>query len=626
MAMPTGILTSRRIYVSGRAPITAAAASVNAPGQTVAPAAAAPKTTATTCCCPACTGLACLDRTRFFSGQLLSEADLNNEQSYWLAKSRLHNRYLVGWGVVCGLQVVCSECDGWVTVKSGYAIDPCGNDIVVCSDQNFNVLKAIQACCASSSQTSNCSPVRYNPPAECQNTPQHWCITIEYQEQQSRMVTPLVQTPSKSCSCGCGGSSKGGCGCGCGGSNGSMMSSSNGGSTSSCGCSSTQTQTSSTVPTGACEPTRILETFKLGICPAPSPTVRGQANPPAPGTAAYQYQACIQGLDQLIAMQPVPFAANSDLNSDYQATCSYLSIVNAYFAQNQFLTHCTLLDTLAQIPIPVPGPNTTPDAYNNAVAQILAILALAKRDCFCMALIPSCPPNPCDDRLILACLTVQNGVITNICPFEGRQQLIGFTALNYWFGSLFGNLLQILDTALEGLCCNGANDRKSSLFPAALAYDRTNVTTDGISNPAVFNRMFSTLLAQKLGAATVNVISPQTRAVDMRPFVGQSSQDAVGSLTKQGFTVFSKDVSDDLSWDATAIAAAAQFAPAAVSTGQALTAYTKGGVLVGVEVTDPTTALQNQVAALQKRVDELTGPSPNTGAAPASSPRAKKST
>ena len=312
--MPTGTLTSRRIYVSGRAPITAAAASVNAPGQTVAPAAAAPKATATTCCCPACTGLACLDRTRFFSGQLLSEADLNNEQSYWLAKSRLHNRYLVGWGVVCGLQVVCSECDGWVTVKSGYAIDPCGNDIVVCSDQNFNVLKAIQACCAPSSQTSNCSPVRYNPPAECQNTPQHWCITIEYQEQQSRMVTPLVQTPSKSCSCGCGGSSKGGCGCGCGGSNGSMTSSSNGGSTSSCGCSSTQTQTSSTVPTGACEPTRILETFKLGICPAPSPTVRGQANPPAPGTAAYQYQACIQGLDQLIAMQPGPFAANSDLD------------------------------------------------------------------------------------------------------------------------------------------------------------------------------------------------------------------------------------------------------------------------------------------------------------------------
>src|SRR5712672_3146475 len=86
--------------------------------------ASATNTPANPCCCPACTGLQCLDRTRFFAGQLLTEADLNNDQSYWLAKSRLHNRYLHGWGVACGLQVVCGPCDGWVTIKTGYAIDP----------------------------------------------------------------------------------------------------------------------------------------------------------------------------------------------------------------------------------------------------------------------------------------------------------------------------------------------------------------------------------------------------------------------------------------------------------------------------------------------------------------------
>jgi hypothetical protein len=591
----------------------------------VAPAASAQRTTTTTCCCPACTGLACLERTRFFSGQLLSEADLNNEQSYWLAKNRLHNRYLVGWGVVCGLQVVCSECDGWVTVKSGYAIDPCGNDIIVCSDQNFNVLKAIQACCSSSTQTSNCSPVRYNPPPECQNQPQYWCITIEYQEQQSRMVTPLVQTPSKTCSCGCGGSSKGGCGCGCGGGNSaSMQASSNGGSSSSCGCSSTQTQTSSTVPTGACEPTRILETFKLGICPAPTPSVRQKVNPPAPGTAVYQYNTCVAGLDQLMAMAPTAFAAGSDLNADFQATCSYLSIVNNYFAQNQFVTHCSILDTLAQIPVPAPGPNTNVGTYNTAVSQIVNVVALAKLDCFCSALIPSCPPDPCDDRVLLACVTVQNGVITNICPFECRQQLVGFTALQYWLGPLFSYVSEALDTVLSIVCCGVTNpDTRSPLFPASLAYDRTNVTTDGISNPATLNRMFSTVLAQKLGAATVNAISPQLRAVDLRPFVGQSSQDAVASLTKQGFSVFSKDVSSDLSWDATAVAAASQFAPAAVSSGQALTAYTKGGLLVGVEVTDHTADLQNRVAALEKQIGGLSGATTSTDAAPPSSPKPK---
>src|SRR4051794_26209357 len=100
-----------------------------------------------TCSCPACTGLLCLDRPRFFAGQLLSEAELNGELEYILAKQRLHNRYLHGPGTVCGLEVVCSNCEGQVIVKPGYAIDPCGNDVIVCDEQSFDVLKAIKACC-----------------------------------------------------------------------------------------------------------------------------------------------------------------------------------------------------------------------------------------------------------------------------------------------------------------------------------------------------------------------------------------------------------------------------------------------------------------------------------------------
>src|SRR5690242_1272175 len=61
--------------------------------------------------CPACGGLECLCRPRFFAGQLLTEDDLNRLDDYVVAKNRLHNRYLVGWGVACGLEVVCSVCD-----------------------------------------------------------------------------------------------------------------------------------------------------------------------------------------------------------------------------------------------------------------------------------------------------------------------------------------------------------------------------------------------------------------------------------------------------------------------------------------------------------------------------------
>ncbi len=55
--------------------------------------------------CSCCTGLECLERPRYFAGMLLTETELGSEQEYVRAKNRLHNRYLHGWGVVCGLQV-----------------------------------------------------------------------------------------------------------------------------------------------------------------------------------------------------------------------------------------------------------------------------------------------------------------------------------------------------------------------------------------------------------------------------------------------------------------------------------------------------------------------------------------
>src|ERR1700722_1031417 len=60
--------------------------------------------------CPDCGGLDCLCRPRFFAGQLLTEQDLNRLENYIIAKNQLHNRYLVGRGVVCGLELTCSPC------------------------------------------------------------------------------------------------------------------------------------------------------------------------------------------------------------------------------------------------------------------------------------------------------------------------------------------------------------------------------------------------------------------------------------------------------------------------------------------------------------------------------------
>ena len=49
--------------------------------------------------------LVTLERVRYFSRQALTAEDMTADQEYFRAKLRRHNRYLHGWGVVCGMIV-----------------------------------------------------------------------------------------------------------------------------------------------------------------------------------------------------------------------------------------------------------------------------------------------------------------------------------------------------------------------------------------------------------------------------------------------------------------------------------------------------------------------------------------
>jgi hypothetical protein len=557
-----------------------------------------------------CAGLECLDRTRFFAGQLLSEADLNNEQSYWMAKSRLHNRYLHGWGIVCGLQVTCSDCDGWVNINPGYALDPCGNDIIVCEGQSFNVLQAIQACCKPK-QTSNCSPLRSSPAVNCQDLVQTWCITLEYKEQSSRMVTPLQQNTSKSGGCGCGGSSSNGCGCGgCG--CGKQTSSS-------CSCATASTSTSTAA---SCQATRIVEGFQLGVCQAPAATnsPRGKAgstNPYTPAATTSPWDQCTAAYSTLLAQKP-------DLQGDtaqvaYQTTCQYLtSARNALATMSS--TDCQLGTTLAGIIVPAPGPNSGTDyimTLQTIITQIAGSILTAELDCLCFSLLPQCPPAACDNRLVLACVTIQNGVIVDICHFGGgRKQLISFPAIGYWISLLdHGRIPGLVGEALGALCC-GEVEKLGSLF--ASITPQADVLTTSPANPAFYNRAFFSSLGQMLGASAVNTAYPQAKAVDLRPLVGTDCDSAIKSLGGYGVpesTLDVKDVSADPSWTDTAVAASASFAPSAfividplTQVVNPLTLYTKGNVLVGVEAKNRFDVLSAQVANLQQQVAELQNP------------------
>lgn len=92
-----------------------------------------------------CCKLTCFERPQYFCGQLLSDADLTAEETYFREKSKLYHRTLDGFGVVCGLRMSCdAHCKGQISISDGYAIDCCGNDLVVCQPCSFDVIDELR--------------------------------------------------------------------------------------------------------------------------------------------------------------------------------------------------------------------------------------------------------------------------------------------------------------------------------------------------------------------------------------------------------------------------------------------------------------------------------------------------
>lgn len=88
-----------------------------------------------------CCRLECLVQPRFFCGQLLTDEDLQALVGWASAKFRLA-RYRHGWGVVCGLDVRADpKRPTGIIIGPGYAMDCCGNDIVVCEDYRYDLVK-----------------------------------------------------------------------------------------------------------------------------------------------------------------------------------------------------------------------------------------------------------------------------------------------------------------------------------------------------------------------------------------------------------------------------------------------------------------------------------------------------
>jgi hypothetical protein len=141
------------------------------------------------------------ERVRYFPRQLVTADDMTAEQEYFRQKLRRHNRYLHGWGVVCGCAVVLPPTPvtghPWqVVVCPGYLITPQGDEILIGQSATFDVAGDSRQLPDPCPNPSPCSPVSSvgTVPSEQQ---QYVYLAACYTECQTR---PVRLHPS---GCGC---------------------------------------------------------------------------------------------------------------------------------------------------------------------------------------------------------------------------------------------------------------------------------------------------------------------------------------------------------------------------------------------------------------------------------------
>ncbi|HSF43581.1 MAG TPA: hypothetical protein VLT87_27555 [Thermoanaerobaculia bacterium] len=542
-------------------------------------------------CGPSCTGLECLERPRFFSGQLLTESELNSLEQYVLAKNRLHNLHHHGWGVVCGLEVTCHECDGWVTVHPGYAIDSCGNDVVVCKPDDFNVMEEIRRC-KEARKKDDC----YCPPGrkDCdEDREEHWCLTLSYLEKEARPTTALNQEPQR---CGC-----------------------------SCGTAGKTERVKAGVGKApyACEPSRILECYRLELCESEEGACRGRLSS---GEQAWldKFKACYDNLVRSLRSFPRQEAMNlgsgllvragvssfttesaerqpAEVYRDYRRVYDFL---RELFRRNPGNLHCAWIDRLEELEDPVPGANDNPSSYGARIekpaSSLMSYLLLYLIDCFCHAMLPPCAPCcPGEDPLVLACMKIRNGKILEICNYSCRRYAGVFPPSLY--GVYLGPFLPFLTRIMEIFCCGDFVERllgqlRTQEWARKLG---SFVTADRFANVRSVD-----FQARNLWAALNRKDPEAEKQVRLSRFVGRETEIVIREAREAGVEVTMREVK------AVPLAARVRTLSAA-RPGERLVAFSQEGKIVGFAAEGSTEAAlveqADELATLRSEIESLKG-------------------
>ena len=584
------------------------------------------------CTCPACLGLVCLERPRFYAGQLLTESELNSLQAYVRGKNRLHNRYLHGPGVVCGLQVTCHDCEGWVTVEEGYAISRCGDDIIVCDKHDFDLIGHIKECRDKNRYRNDCNPVRPNTNSNCRDVEEQWCITIAYEEKEARPMASLRSSNTRSCR-SCGSSQPCGCRTENPNSNGKSSCSSNG------------------ITGSSCEPTRIVETYRLDVCEAPPECCHSDSEDNEhsllqrlfcrEGTLLNNIIDCCEEVARFIdkrlpenmrrALYSAIFAlpindGNDDDDSSvnfnprdqYDALCRLHQAAHDLYLKDPLQLSCAFVKTLNQLDCPPPSPNDTADSYATRIRiptyNLLGLILQYLIDCICQTLLPKCPPPPCDDRLILACVTVKNDEILRICNFSCREHAGAFPTASYWLSII--PIVPLLKEFITKLCCSPALVQPPLVNDFLQFLDAKDPTGKGrqglfandFTLPKSYANGLGELIADFSFDGLVERFFPKPNSVSLNRHTNQPFLEVKSNLRQNNITVNEQKVSS--------LKEIPRFPLAFAAPGDNVMAYVMENKVVAYKRIDPINQefidkkselddLQNKLTVLQREFDML---------------------
>jgi predicted nucleic acid-binding Zn-ribbon protein len=344
---------------------------------------------------------------------------------------------------------------------------------------------------------------------------------------------------------------------------------------------SSSSMTSSSSAT-SCLPTRILEGYQIDISEVP-PDYCSNVKEALEDTLLAKVIACFTSLKGFLekklprsaynVLTPLAFTGNIDANISldelYRYCCCLRQAIHELYVQDPLNTHCQTLDVLSQVVCEPPSRVNLNDEQAAAQARtayveqvrvtlydLLALLMQYILDCVCQALLPPCSPAPGDDRLILACMTVKNDQIIDICNFCHRRYAGSFPALNYWLSLV--PIIPLIAYAVERLCCydwlkrdfsQRQDKQQASLFRGNLVNGLTSlldrvdpsgslrkeIFADNFAMPRSYATKFEQIISKVSSPAKIAELL-QPGAFNLTKIIDKSVAEATSALQEAGVT------------------------------------------------------------------------------------------